>query len=89
MAYFIQGPCINCSRCKDVCPVGAPHSTGLRFEIDPEKCVGCKQCMKVACPSLAFDPEQKKAYVADTANCNRCGLCMQQCKFGAIAPAGN
>ena len=44
MAYFIQGPCINCSRCKDVCPVGAPHSNGLSFEIDREKCVSCGAC---------------------------------------------
>ena len=33
--------------------------------VRPEKCVGCKQCMKIACPSLAFDTDNKKAYVAD------------------------
>ncbi|MBR3402313.1 MAG: 4Fe-4S binding protein, partial [Parasporobacterium sp.] len=63
-------------------------NAGKHVVIDPDKCVGCRQCMKVACPSLAFDGEKKKAYVADTANCNRCGLCIQQCKFGAIGKAG-
>ena len=38
--------------------------------------------MKVACPSLAF--KDGKAYIADVANCTGCGLCMQNCKVGAI-----
>ncbi|MDR3148900.1 MAG: indolepyruvate ferredoxin oxidoreductase subunit alpha [Oscillospiraceae bacterium] len=53
-------------------------------EVSAEKCVGCKACMKIACPALAFDEAQKKAYVADTANCTACGLCKQMCKVGAI-----
>lgn len=57
-------------------------NTGRHCEIDADKCVGCKSCMKVACPSLAF--ENKKARIADTANCNGCGLCMQMCRVGAI-----
>ena len=73
-----------CALIKEV----ARANAGKYVEIDPEKCVGCKQCMKVACPSLAFNPDGKKAYVADPANCNQCGLCLQQCKFGAISPAG-
>ena len=30
----------------------------------------------------------KKAMIADVANCNQCGLCMQQCKVGAIEKVG-
>jgi indolepyruvate ferredoxin oxidoreductase alpha subunit len=52
------------------------------IEVDQDKCVGCKMCMKVACPSLAF--KDGKAYVADVANCTGCGLCSQNCKVGAM-----
>ena len=88
-AYQAEGPFViitkrPCALIKEVQKANA----GKHVAIDPDKCVGCRQCMKVACPSLAFDGEKKKAYVADTANCNRCGLCIQQCKFGAIGKAG-
>ena len=88
-AYQAEGPFViitkrPCALIKEV----ARANAGKHVQIDPDKCVGCKQCMKVACPSLAFDSEAKKAYVADTANCNQCGLCLQQCKFGAIGKAG-
>ena len=88
-AYAAEGPFViitkrPCALIKEVQKANA----GKHVVIDPDTCVGCKQCMKIACPSLAFDGERKKAYVADTANCNRCGLCMQQCKFKAIRKAG-
>ena len=63
-------------------------NAGKHVRMNPEKCVGCRQCMKIACPSIAFDEANKKAYIADTANCNRCGLCIQQCKFDAIEKVG-
>lgn len=71
-----------CALLKEVIKADA----GLHCEIDAEKCVGCKNCMKVACPSIAF--ENKKAWIADPANCNGCGLCMQMCKPGAIRRIG-
>ena len=71
-----------CALLKEVIKANA----GIRCEIDANKCVGCKRCMKVACPSLAF--ENKKAWIADPANCNGCGLCMQMCKVGAISRIG-
>ena len=63
-------------------------NAGKHVKMNPDKCVGCKQCMKIACPSIAFDEANKKAYIADIANCNRCGLCIQQCKFDAIEKVG-
>ncbi len=60
----------------------------LRCEIDPEACKGCRACIKVVCPALTFDGEAKKAVISDPASCTGCGLCMQQCRFGAIRKAG-
>ncbi|MDR2360933.1 MAG: 4Fe-4S binding protein [Oscillospiraceae bacterium] len=54
-------------------------------EVAADKCIGCKACMKIACPALAFNESAKMAYVADTANCTACGLCKQMCKVGAIS----
>ncbi len=59
---------------------------GAHCRVDPELCRGCKACMKIACPAMAF--EGKKAYIADPSSCTACGLCMQMCKFGAISKVG-
>lgn len=59
---------------------------GKHCVVHSDRCKGCKMCMKVACPALAF--ENGKAVVADTASCTGCGLCMQMCKFGAIETIG-
>lgn len=56
---------------------------GARCVVDPELCRGCKACMKIACPAMAF--EDKKARIADPASCTGCGLCAQMCRFGAIS----
>lgn len=47
MAYEIHGACINCGRCQNVCPVGAPGSNGLSYEINKEKCISCGACSEV------------------------------------------
>jgi indolepyruvate ferredoxin oxidoreductase alpha subunit len=61
-------------------------SAGVHCEVDSEKCTGCKMCMKIACPSIAFSGG--KADIFDKENCTACGLCEQMCKFGAIRKAG-
>ena len=51
------------------------------LHVDPEKCKGCKSCMKIGCPAISF--ANKKASV-DATICVGCGLCEQMCKFGAF-----
>ena len=52
------------------------------YIVDPEKCEGCKQCVKFGCPAIEFDEENKCAVI--TALCSGCGVCAQICKFEAI-----
>ena len=51
------------------------------LSIDPDKCKGCKSCMKIGCPAIRF--ADKKASI-DATICVGCGLCEQMCKFGAF-----
>ena len=48
---------------------------------DPDKCVGCKSCMKIGCPAISI--VNKKA-VVDNTLCTGCGVCQQLCKFDAL-----
>lgn len=52
------------------------------IKVDPEKCTGCKACMKIGCPAIAF--RDKKA-VIDHTLCVGCGVCEQLCKFDAMS----
>ena len=51
--------------------------------IDPEKCTGCKQCVKFGCPAIEFDAAGKKAMINTL--CSGCGVCADICKFDAIS----
>ena len=51
---------------------------------DPDKCVGCKSCMKIGCPAISI--VDKKAKIDNTL-CTGCGVCAQLCKFDALQAA--
>jgi len=53
-----------------------------------QDCTGCKMCLKLGCPALSFDEENKTIQV-DQAICTGCGLCMNVCKFNALRKAGD
>ncbi len=55
------------------------HSAPLKC--DPEKCVGCKSCMRLGCPAISM--KDGKA-VVDTTLCVGCGVCKQLCRLDAL-----
>ena len=59
------------------------HSAPLKVNVD--KCVGCKSCMKIACPAISM--KQGKAHVDNTL-CVGCGVCEQLCPVGAFESTG-
>lgn len=50
-------------------------------EVDAEKCVGCRMCLKFGCPAISF--KNGKAVIDDT-QCTGCNACTQLCKVGAL-----
>ncbi len=54
------------------------------FEVDHDKCIGCKSCMRLGCPAISYDNEKKKATIDATA-CMGCGVCSQVCPMKAIS----
>ena len=49
--------------------------------VNPDKCRGCKMCMKFGCPSISF---RDKHAVVDPTLCVGCGVCAQLCHFDAF-----
>ncbi|MDE6998103.1 MAG: indolepyruvate ferredoxin oxidoreductase subunit alpha [Oscillospiraceae bacterium] len=48
---------------------------------DPDKCVGCKSCMRIGCPAISIAGGKA---VIDSTLCTGCGVCTQLCKFDAL-----
>ena len=48
---------------------------------DHDKCVGCKQCLKIGCPAISI---HNKKMTIDHTQCVGCGICTEMCKLGAI-----
>ncbi len=53
------------------------------YTVDTDLCVGCQSCVRIGCPAIVFDKENKKSSIIDE-YCVGCSLCYQECKFNAI-----
>lgn len=76
-----EEPSVIISRRPCVMIMGIRHNPPLKIE--NEKCKGCKSCMKIGCPAIAFNKETKKASI-DPTLCVGCNVCKQLCSFDAI-----
>jgi len=55
----------------------------ITYRVDEEKCTGCVACLK-KCPQGAVSGEPKKLHSIDQAECIKCGICFDVCKFDAV-----
>ena len=64
------------------CPAGVCHEL-ICYIIDPEVCTGCTLCAR-KCPQGAIAGDKKQPHTIDAAQCVKCGLCLEVCKFDAV-----
>ncbi|MBR2121395.1 MAG: 4Fe-4S binding protein [Lachnospiraceae bacterium] len=75
MAYHIdERKCVNCRRCVENCPVGAPWFDGETYQIKDEICIDCGVCAD-GCPMKAIHEE---GYAAPESPANRNIFCTCQ-----------
>lgn len=55
--------------------------------VDHDKCTGCKACLRLGCPAIAWDEENKKSNI-DKILCVGCKVCQQTCGFDAFIEYG-
>jgi len=58
-------------------------ATHTIYEIDAEKCKGCRVCAK-KCPVNAISGELKEVHVIDKTVCIECGQCFEACRLDAV-----
>ena len=60
---------------------------GPSLAIDQDRCTGCRACLRLGCPAIAWQPApdgKKGKACIDPLLCNGCTVCQQLCKFAAI-----
>ena len=84
LQYAVIDPvsCTGCGWCAMFCPVQCMYQRPDGFyDLETDKCIGCKSCMKIGCPAISF--RYGKA-VIDHTTCVGCGVCQQLCPVSAI-----
>lgn len=51
------------------------------LKVTEDKCVGCKQCLKIGCPAISI---HNGKCVIDHTQCVGCGICKEMCRLNAI-----
>ena len=74
-----EEPSIIISRRPCVMIKGTVHKPPI--EVNKDKCVGCKACMKIGCPAISV---QNGKVQIDATLCIGCKVCSQMCKFKAL-----
>ena len=77
----VSKPCPSVVICRRPCALLKSVKKNPPIQVQADKCVGCKSCMKIGCPCISVTG--KKARIDETM-CVGCGLCSQMCKFGAL-----
>ena len=77
----VAAPCPSVVICRRPCALLKSVKKNPPIQVDAEKCVGCRNCMKIGCPCISVTG--KKATI-DQSMCVGCGLCEQMCRFGAL-----
>ena len=52
--------------------------------VDPNKCIGCKACVRTGCPAIEYHADTKKVTI-DRGQCVGCDICTQVCPQNAIS----
>lgn len=89
-APFIGGIC-NCDRSDCLAMrTTVSHDVPVMFRaefvarVDPEKCVGCRECMRVCQFGAIFYSASNEKAVVEQRWCYGCGICRSACKQDAI-----
>ncbi|MDR3280742.1 MAG: indolepyruvate ferredoxin oxidoreductase subunit alpha [Synergistaceae bacterium] len=59
-----------------------PNMFKDKYKVKSETCVGCRACLNVGCPAIAFNRAEKKALIGNS--CMGCTVCAQVCPKKAI-----
>lgn len=54
-----------------------------KYEVNHEKCIGCRACVRTGCPAISFDNKTKKSTISFD-QCVGCSVCSQVCPVKAI-----
>ncbi len=54
-----------------------------KYEVNHDKCIGCRACVRTGCPAISFDNKTKKSTISID-QCVGCSVCSQACPVKAI-----
>ena len=77
----VAAPCPSVVICRRPCALLKSVKKNPPIQVNAEKCVGCRSCMKIGCPCISVTGKKAKI---DESMCVGCGLCSQMCRFGAL-----